>query len=551
MIRRRLRVFITVIAVAVLISVTAVAVQLVSADASGCSGRLDLTIAAAPEIAPALRLVGADWTATRPQVNGQCVAINVDATPTPTIASRMAAVAGGTVDVEAPSEPANSPLPDVWVPDSTAWLGRVRAVDRAEFVVDPRSVATSPVVFAMPEPAARKTGWPGSPLALPALEEQLRQGKVPFTMAFPDPHRDTPGLVGTMLLGEALSANDTDLPALISTFRGLVQTRGGDQLLPLLGTRATAGPTSEQAVIAYNARHPAVPLAAVQLDPAPPDLDYPYAIRADITEDRRQAAEQFRDAVLAPVARVRLGEAAFRDPDGKVGSGFPAATPVTATPVGAFAVDDPDRVQAALNLWAAVNEPPRALALFDTSASMASPAGGGRSRAAVMALAAEQGFSLFTDQSALGMWTFGASHQQILPIQQLTDARRTAIEHSVAAAVPGPSDQTDLYGAVADGYESLQSTYDPTRPDFLIVFTDGGDSAPGGQRLQDFTHRIEQVADPTEPIRIILIGIDVSDSAAAGLRQIAGLVGGGYFGLSDPAQIQTIFLRALLAVGEA
>jgi Mg-chelatase subunit ChlD len=551
--RRRLRVSITVAAVAALIGVTAIAVRAVSADASGCNGQLNLTVAATAEIAPVLTRIGNDWSTTRPQVNGECVEVDVAATPAPDLASRLADVAGGTIDVEAPPTPRapQAQLPDVWIPDSTAWLGRVQAVDRSEFTADARSVATSPVVFAMPEAAARRFGWPASPIQLASFEEQLKQGPSPVSMVFADPHRDTAGLVATMLLGSALSSSDSDLPALVRTFRALVKTRSTQQLLPMLGKQATAGPASEQAVVAYNAQHPPTPLAAVQLEPAPPNLDYPYAIRSDIAEDHLQAAEMFRDAVLSTSAQRRLAEAAFRDPDGHAGPGFPAVTAVTSTTNGAFAVDDPDRVQAALNLWAAVNEPPKALALFDVSASMKTAAGSGGTRAQVMVAAADQGLSVFTADTELGMWTFAGSHQEILPIAPLTEARRATIQQKIAAATPTAFDQVDLYGAVADAYENLQSAYDPTRPDFLIVLTDGGDSSAGGQRLKDFTTRIEQLADPTEPIRIIIIGIDADQSATADLTQIAHLVGGGYFSLTDPSEIQTIFFKSLLAVGEA
>jgi Mg-chelatase subunit ChlD len=168
-----------------------------------------------------------------------------------------------------------------------------------------------------------------------------------------------------------------------------------------------------------------------------------------------------------------------------------------------------------------------------------------------MVAAADQGLSVFTADTELGMWTFAGSHQEILPIAPLTEARRATIQQKIAAATPTASDQVDLYGAVADAYENLQSAYDPTRPDFLIVLTDGGDSSAGGQRLKDFTTRIEQLADPTEPIRIIIIGIDADQSATAELTQIAHLVGGGYFSLTDPSEIQTIFFKSLLAVGEA
>jgi len=48
---------------------------------------------------------------------------------------------------------------------------------------------------------------------------------------------------------------------------------------------------------------------------------------------------------------------------------------------------------------------------------------------------------------------------------------------------------------------------------------------------------------------VILIGIDVTPTDAADLDAIAKAAGGGYFPLTSPEQIQTIFLKALLRVG--
>ena len=55
---------------------------------------------------------------------------------------------------------ARTTLPTVWIPDSIAWINRVQIVDRAAFFEDLRSVASSPVVVAVPEPAAAQIGWP-------------------------------------------------------------------------------------------------------------------------------------------------------------------------------------------------------------------------------------------------------------------------------------------------------------------------------------------------------------------------------------------------------
>src|SRR5262249_31754353 len=160
----------------------------------------------------------------------------------------------------------------------------------------------------------------------------------------------------------------------------------------------------------------------------------------------------------------------------------------------------------------------------DTTASMKTKTASGPTRAAVMNAATKDGFDVLDPDSKIGMWTFGATHQEVLPIAPLETAHRTDIEARIAAATPGKSDDADLYGAVPDAYAAVQQSYDPTRPNFIFVFTDGGDSAPTEERRQAFVQRIETLADPTKPIRIVIIGIDVPKAAGDDLQSIADTV---------------------------
>ena len=97
----------------------------------------------------------------------------------------------------------------------------------------------------------------------------------------------------------------------------------------------------------------------------------------------------------------------------------------------------------------------------------------------------------------------------------------------------------------------MRDGYDPTRPNLIVVLTDGGDSDQSPLRLEQFNQDMQKLADPTKPIRVVLIGISVDSADATNLQAIADIVGGGFFPLTSPEQIQTIFLKALLRVGAA
>ena len=81
----------------------------------------------------------------------------------------------------------------------------------------------------------------------------------------------------------------------------------------------TLAPLSEQALHAYNATGPAVPLVAVYPDPAPIALDYPFAAMPRLSPNRAAAAEQFRAVLSGPDFRNLLSAHQLRANDGTVG----------------------------------------------------------------------------------------------------------------------------------------------------------------------------------------------------------------------------------------
>jgi Ca-activated chloride channel family protein len=545
-----------VVAIIALLAVGAVTVRIVAANASGCTGSIKLRVVATPEIAPVLDDIGAAWTAGSPQVGGKCISLKVDGVPAPTIASSLTVYAGRAIDVAAAPEPTptDDMIPTVWVPDSTAWLTRVEVVDHAAFADNPRSIASSPVVLAMPEIAAKQVGWPAAPLKIAQIKALLASGNPAIKLGVAEPRRETASLAATMMLGDALASSDDDLPALVKTFRGLVKTTGTGELLRTFGTRVTVGPASEQAVLAYNETNPPLKLVAVQVDPSAPVLDYPYAIRASASRDLAQAAELFRTTLLTESAASRLARKGFRTADGTASPGFPSTTATTSAQYSGVPVDDTARVQRALALWTAANSASRTLAMFDLTSSMATPmatANGVATRADVMAAAAKGGLGLFTPESKVGMWAFANTTIQVLPIDELTPENRANFDQRMAGARPIGTNRAELYQALLAAYKVMKDGYDAARPNIIVVLTDGGDSDLSPLRKEQFKQDLQRLADPTKPIRIVLIGINVSQTDAANLQAIAEIVGGGFFPLTSPEQIQTIFLKALLRVGAA
>jgi hypothetical protein len=513
-------------AVAVVATGTILVVQSL-ADAGGCSdgSGIRLPVAADPAIAPALRQIADDWTAgQQPEVDGRCVAVDVTSVSTADVASALATSAGGFVDVATPA-PVEADVPVVWVPDSTYWVQRVRSVSRSLFEQDTVPLATSPIVLgASPAGAELLGGGPVEPAALREPVLAALAAAQPLPVRLTEPRRDTAGLVGAGWLQAAVVTADEELPNVVGVFR-----RQGAAPLDTAGLFATFGedplvaPVSEQSVTAYNESGPAVPVTAIPVADAP-SLDFPYTVLARQPLDLQAAATMFRNAVTG--AAGVFGSHGFR-PVGE------------ATPVGA-----PEQLESALRIWTSATRDARVLSIVNVNASMAEPLGPAR-RVDVFQATAQQGLDLFTDNSQLGHWEYADEVTEGVPIETLTDDHKQRILGAIGAMQVSSTDQSALFEALLAGYREMKEGYDPSRSNTLIIWTDSTNNDPDGPTLDETLRELEQLADITRPIRVVLLGLG-PDANLAELEELARVTGGGAFDLQNPDEIALIFLRALL-----
>src|SRR4051812_28107460 len=118
---------------------------------SGCTGSVKLTVAAASEIAPAVEQVAQQWITDGANVSGTCVAVNVTGVNPATMAAAVAREHKVALTGLGPAPQAVT-VPDVWIPDSSTWLLRLKSEASGFVPTDGKSIAQSPVVVAMPEP---------------------------------------------------------------------------------------------------------------------------------------------------------------------------------------------------------------------------------------------------------------------------------------------------------------------------------------------------------------------------------------------------------------
>jgi hypothetical protein len=536
------------------------------AGAGGCGdgSRVRLTVAADPAIAPAVREIADRWAETeQPAVDGRCVAVEVTAAATAEVASALATSAGGFIDVgpgpgsgspansappQAPTAPAAG-VPAVWVPDSSYWLARLRAVSRAMFEPDPPSLASSPVVLAASPAGTQMLGvGPGDPVAPVALREPLlgalaAEQPLPVTLA--EPRRDTAGLVGAGWLQQATVTAEAELPNLVATFRRLADAPPDPAgVLAQFGADPLLAPVSEQAVTVHNQTDPANPITAVPVAEAP-SLDFPYAVLARQPRDLRTAATRL-GSVLTGSAEVFVRHGFQPAGAGSaVGSGAEGSAPLPA----------PEQATGTLRIWTSATRDARVLSVVNVDASMNTPMvtadGDQVPRFLVFQATALAGIPLFTDGTDLGHWEYAVGLDgdqdwvEGVPVATLTPEHRQAVEQAVQSVRPVATDQAALFETLLAGYRTLQQNYDPTRSNTLIMWTDGGPSKAGGLTLAETLTELERMADVTRPIRVILLGLG-PDADLAELTAIAEATGGGAFHLADPDEIALVFLRALL-----
>lgn len=540
---------------------------------SGCTGSVKLTVAAATEIAPAVEQAATKWVADGAAVEGKCVAVSVSAINPATMAARIAAE-HKVVLTGIGNAPASVQVPDVWIPDSSTWLLRIKSEASGFVPTDGKSIAASPVVVAMPTPTAEQAfHWPDRKLTWKDLLSLMTKSQAVRT-GLVDPTRDAAGLAGLLALGQAAGTTAAGQAAKVGALRALAAGTSSlrDDLLQKfphsqdandIASSLSAAPLSEEDVIAYNAEKPPIPLAALYLTPAPPALDYPFAVMPEVDLTHSAAATGLREALQKSSFKNTLATAGLRAPDGTVGSGFakpigasiPATAPAPATSAtsggAAAGALGAGAISQALGAWAAITLPGRVLAVFDVSGSMLEkvPTAGNASRAAVTRAAAAQGLALFDDKWAVGTWLFSTNlvgkrpWKELVPISPLTSSR-SKLQAAISQIKPVKNGGTGLYDTALAAYENVQKSWQPGVVNTVILFTDGQDSNEGITRAS-LVAKLKKLNDPERPIRMIIVGIgnEVDRNELEAITNATS--SGGVFIAPDPAKISDIFLEAI------
>ncbi|MBN1172601.1 MAG: substrate-binding domain-containing protein [Micromonosporaceae bacterium] len=560
-----------------------------------CSGTVQLSIAAAAEIAPAITSAVSAWKDTEAATAGnRCIAVVVRVADSADVASAIAATKGKTLSGLG-NVSGTVVIPDVWIPDSSLWLRRLRAASEGSVPLDPPSIARSPVVLAAPEPVAVSLGWPNAKVTWSDVLSKVKSDTA-LHIGIVDPARDAAGLASLVTLtgaggsgtpdggsaasggGEMSGASGTGTStgaggvasgtsaearaAVVGALRALAGGRSlvRDDLLRRFptGTDPTSlasslsfAPLPEHAVVSYDAAQPPVPIVGIPVLPNPAALDYPYTVLSTTNDVKVEAAAALRTALAGVGFRDRLADSGLRASDGTVGPNFASKPVVSVDPGTQASLPDGWTADHALAAWSTITASSRMLAILDISGSMLEtvPTADGATRMTVTIEAARQGLALFDDSWAVGLWTFSTEldgetdYRELAPIGPLT-TQRDALNQALSGITPKRAGDTGLYDTLLAAYQAVQSGWDPGRVNSIVLLTDGENYDENGISLDQLVERLKELMDPKKPIQVILLGIGTGTNEAS-MRRITDVTGGGVFIAEDPAKVGTIFLQAI------
>ncbi|TQC41982.1 VWA domain-containing protein [Rhodococcus sp. WS4] len=518
-----------------LVASVVVVVQAVRSWADDCDQVTDYTLAADPSVVPALDKVLGDAKDT----DLGCANVTVGAATSGDIAGRL----GKGTDA-----------PDLWIPDSGAWVGKAALTAAGPIEVMTGSIASSPVVL-----ASREEDAPTSPTWLAALQiKDIQLGnplvtgvaQAPINAALAEGQADpvSAGTVRAALvpLAQEESARTADEPIGEEMLQGVVDNGG-------------VAVATEQSVLDFVAGDGARTLAATVPPTGSNFMNFPLVVTSP-APDRHYKATQVARAVAGVLggedARAVLAGNGFRGPDGSPlpdGRGVGRATKL--------ALEDESALQDALGGWALMALPIRTLVAIDVSGSMEMPAGD-RSRMDLTVDAALAGNAMFPDSVSAGLWAFSQGlgggpqdYKEMVPIRrydtlvdgvtqrQLMAQQATKVEGLIGGG-------TGLYDTTLAAFRTVQETYDPRAVNSVIILTDGANEDPDSITRDQLMSILEREMDPARPVIIVTIGI-TDDADAATLAEISRVTGGSSYVAKDPADIANVFVNALAARGRS
>lgn len=513
------------------------------AAAACVSGTSAVTVVADPDVAAPLTELARRYNGRAPVVRDRCVTLTV----TPLPSSRVLAGLQNGWDTAT-----MGPSPAGWIAQDSSFTARLTSTSSTRLSGEPTSVATSPLVLAVPRSAgatvtASGVRWADLPGLQGTADGWSRLGQPTwgaFTAALPS------GTSGSTLTPSAVEAVVAGVTGAAPTRAALTDPAVGRALTALghgpapqpdttaaaltaLGALSTvagspyqAVPATEQQVYAAAQASPGTVSAGVLAGTVPTE-DYPYALLSGpaVDETQSRSAAAFGEYLAGDEAQQVLADAGFR-----TRGTLPAASDAVAfAPAPAtLAPTDPAAADA---LVAALTTPvvaPRTTVLLNVSTSMDTGEGGGTRLAATTgALAAR--VKALPDGTSIGLSTFvrglggSAPVNPDVPVAALTAGgpQRGALLATLGALQTRGATSAD--SSVVRAYAGAVAAFSASGTNRVVVVTDGPNDN-GGTAEAGVLAAAGAATDPKRPVQVDVIAIGTGDVGA--LTALARSTGG-------------------------
>ncbi|GHB87541.1 hypothetical protein GCM10010306_098240 [Streptomyces umbrinus] len=566
---RRRNVALATALVFVLAAGTAAAVEggVLSFGSSCWDSAVRLRVVAAPGIAPALKDAAGYARDNDVTSDGSCLDVQVTAREAYQVTDDLRSKKKGATDFEA------------WVPDSGVWVNRILTDGKSIPVTPAGNVASSPVGVAMIPTAAKSLGWPLKTYSWTELADATTKSEQ-LKLGAGDPSRSATGLLAlsrlTKAVGKAkdgdilaaatakalsLRASDSDSQALDTLPRDLSGTEQGNP------KRNQALILSEQATFAYNTTADSGDdLDLFYPKDGSPLLDFPFALVDEpaLTTDESRAALRFMTLLGEPDGRRILEKHGFRTDDDDIPdklvtrAGGRAPQPYKELPEEP--VTDKE-IEEALGMWTITVRSTRLTTVVDISTSMSKPVPGtSESRMEVTKAALSQALATFTPEDEVGLWTFSRKvdgdrdYRVLVPTERLGGRAAGSTQRDLLSAAfdslkPVKDGATGLYDTTLAAYKEATASYTKGKFNALVLLTDGVNEDPGSISRSALVTQLRKLTDADRPVPLIAIAVG-PEADKKELDEIAEATGGSAHLVTDPSQIHSVILKAVVRAGD-
>lgn len=523
------------------------------------AGESVLQIAVAPSVFEPVQAAAKQWNAQDTVLYDHCVHVAATAMDTKAVFDGL--TAGW--------DPSAGPVPQAWLPESSFWINRLSAVNNTLVTSTADSVATSPVVLAVPQEAEKPMSEGNSFLfgdlaALTSGPNGWAQYGKPewgrFTIALPDPISNAAsGLAIQCAIAGAspvragpVTVDMLTLPAVQQNLTQLAASRPDnvprtttDALIALgaagkvQGAPFSAVPVTEVDLYRRNLGldgkpTPGKPLYEVAARGPSPAADFPFVtLNADSTQSR--TAQKFLEFLKEPAQQDAFKRAGLRAAgDAEYPHDAPGILWGSATT--SLVPADANTTQQISATWSNTAEGGQVVTvLVDVSHSMLADAGNGKSRIDTV----KQALNGLTDRmtaGSLGVWEFSRNLDGNQPYRRLVATgpaadRRDTLHAGINSLTPASA--TYLYTSLDAVYRSAVDGYVDGKRNRIVVIVDGPND--GGLTFAQLRDRLKPDDNRKVSVSFLALGPDPDRTE---LGKLAEATGGTVSVVSDPTGLE-------------